>query len=489
MVEEVHDIVKQFVVYFYRHIRERNVYEIHSMYESSFAKLTDRFFKDKPWPPVEVIAPLVDDDHVFCLLYKEMYYRHLYARLQPTLEQRCESWDNYCALFQVILNTNINMQLPNLWLWDMVDDFVYQFQSFCAYRSKLKLKSPKEIAVLREADQVWNALGVLNYLQALVDKSDIVSVLKGEREGGDRSFTETDGYGYGKGSNVLKALGYFSLIGLLRVHCLLGDYHSALRSAEALGASEGRAGAALYQRVTGCHISVFYYSGFCHLMKREYTLAARAFNSILLYISRTKQFHTQTAAYDQIIKRNEEMHALLAICSALCPQERAIDEGVHKAVLEKHGDKLQRMSAGQQGGFNELFTYACPKFVTPVPPNYDDTSADTSQDAYKLQLSIFMEEVRQQARLPKLRSYLRLYTTIPVAKLASFMEVTESELMALLMAFKHKLGGGEGENEGLHFYVEDKVIHVSDAKVEKKHGDFFASNIVRLHELTKELSV
>ena len=42
---------------------------------------------------------------------------------------------------------------------------------------------------------------------------------------------------------------------------------------------------------------------------------------------------------------------------------------------------------------------------------------------------------------------------------------------------------------GLHFYVEDKVIHVSDAKVEKKHGDFFASNIVRLHELTKELSV
>lgn len=39
-----------------------------------------------------------------------MYYRHLYATVQPTLEQRCDSWDNYCALFNVILSSNINMQ-------------------------------------------------------------------------------------------------------------------------------------------------------------------------------------------------------------------------------------------------------------------------------------------------------------------------------------------------------------------------------------------
>ena len=266
------------------------------MYESSFSKLTERFFKDKPWPKVDAISHLTGDDHVFSMLYSEMYYRHVYARLQPTLEQRCESWDNYCELFKVILGTKINMQLPNSWLWDMVDDFIYQFQSYCAYRAKLRQKGPQEINVLRECDQVWNALGVLKYLQAFVDKSDIVNILKQEREGGDRSFTETDGYGYGKGSNVLRTLGYFSLVGLLRVHCLLGDYHSALQAAAPLGLSQP--GAALYQRVTGCHISVYYYSGFAHIMRREYTLAAKAFNHILLYISRTKQFHTQTAAYE-----------------------------------------------------------------------------------------------------------------------------------------------------------------------------------------------
>ncbi len=57
-----------------------------------------------------------------------MYFRHLYARCQPDLAQRIESWDNYSQLFGVLLSANVNMQLPNIWLWDMIDEFIYQFQ-------------------------------------------------------------------------------------------------------------------------------------------------------------------------------------------------------------------------------------------------------------------------------------------------------------------------------------------------------------------------
>jgi hypothetical protein len=46
------------------------------------------------------------------------------------------------------------MQLPNQWLWDMVDEFVYQFQSFCQYRAKMKNKTEQEIALLRQFDPV-----------------------------------------------------------------------------------------------------------------------------------------------------------------------------------------------------------------------------------------------------------------------------------------------------------------------------------------------
>ncbi len=100
------------------------------MYEISFLKLSDRHYKASPWPEVQHIQEVVDQDHVFCLLYKvcgvlamrraptgaddvpaplpavtgfwsgqyspggiaaflqEMYFRHLYARCQPTLRDR-----------------------------------------------------------------------------------------------------------------------------------------------------------------------------------------------------------------------------------------------------------------------------------------------------------------------------------------------------------------------------------------------------------------
>jgi len=41
----VPDVVKTFVVYLYRHIREKNVYEVHQMYEGNFQKLSEMLFK------------------------------------------------------------------------------------------------------------------------------------------------------------------------------------------------------------------------------------------------------------------------------------------------------------------------------------------------------------------------------------------------------------------------------------------------------------
>ncbi len=56
------------------------------MYEVTFAKLSERFFKGSTWPPVEMVADLVDKDHVFCLLYK--------VRLWPC----CHCWPDALLL-------------------------------------------------------------------------------------------------------------------------------------------------------------------------------------------------------------------------------------------------------------------------------------------------------------------------------------------------------------------------------------------------------
>lgn len=76
---------------------------------------------------------LVDAD-LFMYLYKELYYRYVYAKIQrgPSLEHRWNSFQNYQQLFSFILSPNdpVKLNLPNQWLWDIIDEFVYQVKTF-----------------------------------------------------------------------------------------------------------------------------------------------------------------------------------------------------------------------------------------------------------------------------------------------------------------------------------------------------------------------
>ena len=47
----------------------------------------------------------------YVLALQEITFRHLYATQQPSLEQRRASWENYVALFKVILESKVNMQV------------------------------------------------------------------------------------------------------------------------------------------------------------------------------------------------------------------------------------------------------------------------------------------------------------------------------------------------------------------------------------------
>ena len=51
-----------------------------------------------------------------------------------------------------------------------------------------------------------------------------------------------------------------------------------------------------------------------------------------------------------------------------------------------------------------------------------------------------MDEVRQQTLLPTIRSYLKLYTSMPMDKLAKYMnDTTVDALESNLLCFKHKM--------------------------------------------------
>ncbi|XP_023773693.1 eukaryotic translation initiation factor 3 subunit L-like [Cyanistes caeruleus] len=99
------EVIKNFIQYFHKTVSDlidqkvyelqasrvssdvidQKVYEIQDIYENSWTKLTERFFKNTPWPEAEAIAPQVGNDAVFLILYKELYYRHIYAKVSVSV--------------------------------------------------------------------------------------------------------------------------------------------------------------------------------------------------------------------------------------------------------------------------------------------------------------------------------------------------------------------------------------------------------------------
>jgi len=485
------DIVRDFIVFFHKQVMTKNTYEIGSIYENSWPKLTERFYKEEPWPSSADIADLVGGDQTFLILYNELYYRHIYEKLTPSIEQRRDSYENYCDLFNLIVHNGespeepVDLELPNKWIWDIIDEFIYQFESFSQYRAKLANKTDAEMTELETNPRLWNVHIVLNVLHSLIDKSNINEQLEAFKNG-DNPNDVAGSFGQ---KTLYKMLGYFSLVGLLRLHCLLGDYYQALRVMENIELNKK----GLYSRVPACQVSVFYYVGFCYMMMGRYQDAVRTFSNILFYILRTQGQGRTHGGYSMINKKKQQLFHLLAIVMTLCPQR--IDESVHAQLLGDCGEKMVRMGKGDDAAFEELFSNGCPKFISSTAPDFE-SATNRNMEPYRLQLKIFLNEIRQSLQLPLIRSYLKLYSTMPIEKLAQFCEIDgeaqDAETFRIaLHQYKHKtnqmawsngtaLEGERVPTADVDFYIDSDMIHIADVKIERNFGEYFMHSIYKM---------
>lgn len=78
-----------------------------------------------------------------------------------TLEHRRESWRNYVRLFEVLQTQNTKMNLPNVWLWDMIDEFLYQFGLYTSIKGLVSERTTSEIEFLKANQEVWDPAKVL----------------------------------------------------------------------------------------------------------------------------------------------------------------------------------------------------------------------------------------------------------------------------------------------------------------------------------------
>jgi len=189
------------------------------------------------------------------------------------------------------------------------------------------------------------------------------------------------------------------------------------------------------------------------------------------------------------------MYALLAILLHFCPKR--IDDYINNMLITTHASKVLALQNKDDDlrDIEQNFAYGCPKFVSPVGPSGDDVSQ------LALQRKLFIKEINQQSSLPLIRSYLKLYTTIDIHKLANLLEKKHDKdtLRTYLVRFVHKnrqlqWSTGMRPNEGtwtsstnLDFYIDGEMIHVIDSAVTKRYAEVFLRNCNKLEEIIADL--
>ncbi|KAK5282535.1 hypothetical protein LTR40_003159 [Exophiala xenobiotica] len=359
----------------------------------------------------------------------------------------------------------------------------YQASLETKYRNRVARTAPneEEAQVLKENPNTWGCYSVLNVLYSLIQRSQINEQLAAQKRGEDPNSVAGE---YGS-RPLYRMLGYFSIIGLLRVHCLLGDFSLALKTLDDIEMNKK----AMFARVMAAHLNTYYYVGFSYMMMRRYADAVRMFSHILVYVSRTKNFQKGNQQFDAIAKKTEQMYALIAICVSFAPTR--LDDTIHTALREKYGEKFAKLQRGGPDSlpvYKELFQSACPKFITPTPPDFDNPSLNI--DPVEHHTDIFMDEVKNTLYNPTVKSYLKLYTTMDLKKLSSFLEVEPEKLRSWLLVNKQRsrqirwtegglLDGETVNGSELDYAIEGDLIHISEAKQGRRLVDWYLRNLAR----------
>lgn len=121
--------------------------------------------------------------------------------------------------------------------------------------------------------------------------------------------------------------------------------------------------------------------------------------------------------------------------------------------------------------FKNSFLQGSPKFLSPTTLVLE--GGNMSKEPQLRQCAVFLEGIESQLCLPILRGYLKLYTSLPTAKLAAFMDVKLEDFESFigkLLTFKmivNELGKEtvdrtdlDENTTDLDFYV-DKVCQFS----------------------------
>lgn len=245
-------------------------------------------------------------------IYRELTHRHWHSVSRPSARDKIEGWDVYRELFDEILMDAEDSafadstQSPKFfilpqWSFDILHEFVYQFQGFCQFRTALHASATK-LGLLGEPNENGEPT-ILTNTKANHHHVESVTVLA--TSGKDAWAVETVLYylhrlvaiGTSPKCTVpaYQYLGLFASVALSRLECLLCDYTGSLsylapiyESTLVVQKSDQKNKTALevVHDVFPARLSLAYHAAISFLMLRRYKDAVKILSDICSYMQR-----------------------------------------------------------------------------------------------------------------------------------------------------------------------------------------------------------
>lgn len=272
-------IATKFIVELESGLRFHRTEDLLQLYDRKFNKISETVFKNEPWPSPEEIEKTNDNfefDLTTQYFYDELCYRHIY-KYNPNIgpEVRANSYINYMEIFRTIIESKEELGIPISWVWDILDEFLYQFQAFCQFRAKLKEDDPEFQYFAKEADAIWTLEKVTEILNKLIEKGGVIK--GGKLEDPSPQYKSTQYFGY------------FSIVSLVRLNVLICNYEGALKVIEPIEFKK----LYIYTKAFPCLNTLFYHAAFAYLMTKKYKESVKLFELILACFIKYKQFYSK----------------------------------------------------------------------------------------------------------------------------------------------------------------------------------------------------
>lgn len=522
MADYIPAAVQDYLREFYAAVKVGRVHEIAMLCDRGFRDISARYYENSAWPTAREISEIVKHDPVFLTLYKTLYFRSLLNLSHPdrrvALTHHADSWTAHREFFELLMDprASAELELPSAWLYDVLcNEIPYRCETF---HSLLTSSSSAAGAPDRDGPEgddafthgsaavvhagvgadagppgglddaalqrAWGIPQLMGLLHDIVDSS--------------RVCTTATASGLAP-TTLHQTAGYFALVALCRMYTKLGDYAAAVESARPLCVL---AGEGLFTRNPACHLAISYYLGFALIMCRRFDDAFKVLSRTLLLFHRVHRVLEEGArGYMRI--RSGRMLELLALCVAVLPGA-TLDEQLRKVLRERHSNQLERISSGEgMSDIEDIFAASAPGYLAvrptaqkDAPPPGPATNPDAVMAAH---LQLLKVEIGQRvAGASRLRSYMRLYTSIDLPKLADLCHCSADDARAMLTSLKVKAwaagpglalsgaGSAPASVDPLHFFVVLSSVHIEEAKQARDYNGFFIRSVDYLTRVARD---